>query len=142
MKIDIDQSKCTFCGVCVRACPEHAISIEYELKVYPEQCMGCGICVSVCESWNIKPTPLQLRSGRVVLINPIACSDLRSKYFCKECIESCPRDIFSLEGKIILSEEDCIECQICAEACQLGAISIKYSLGDRIKQYLKKISPA
>ena len=40
------------CNPCVKACPQHAISMEPDInatpKVDPDRCIGCRICVAKC----------------------------------------------------------------------------------------------
>lgn len=47
----IIEEKCTGCGVCLRRCPQEAISGEKrELHVIdPELCIKCGVCLDVCK---------------------------------------------------------------------------------------------
>lgn len=45
------QSKCTFCGKCVKWCPEDAINADRDNKsisIDRAKCVGCGECISVC----------------------------------------------------------------------------------------------
>ncbi len=46
----IDESKCTGCGSCVKACPFGVLEIiNGKAKiVHPERCRGCGLCVQAC----------------------------------------------------------------------------------------------
>jgi len=46
----IDHQKCTLCGLCVEACPEHVFTIEREMLMiqYPQKCVYCTDCESVC----------------------------------------------------------------------------------------------
>ncbi|MEJ2102558.1 MAG: P-loop NTPase [Desulfobacterales bacterium] len=43
---DIDNSKCTECGLCLELCQFGAISDDF--KVNPVDCEGCGVCVYFC----------------------------------------------------------------------------------------------
>ena len=49
---EIDQNKCTGCGVCVAVCPYNAINFDDKGKalVNEAMCKGCGTCVSSCRS--------------------------------------------------------------------------------------------
>lgn len=46
-----DQSRCTMCGECVKACPVHACDLDEggDFSVEPAYCLGCNGCVAVCE---------------------------------------------------------------------------------------------
>ncbi len=48
MAVEIDESKCTGCGICVQVCPVEAITVERVAKINPETCKGCGSCVAEC----------------------------------------------------------------------------------------------
>ena len=39
---------CTSCGICVKKCPKHAITIRGGLHVDPDRCNSCGSCESSC----------------------------------------------------------------------------------------------
>ncbi len=42
------QHKCNRCGVCLKWCPEDAITLKDYAVINPERCIGCGTCISVC----------------------------------------------------------------------------------------------
>ena len=42
-----DQSKCIKCNICVKACPESAITIK-PVNINHLDCIACGMCISVC----------------------------------------------------------------------------------------------
>lgn len=45
----VDESKCTYCGVCSDLCQFKAISVVNELILtFPEMCHGCGGCIAIC----------------------------------------------------------------------------------------------
>jgi len=49
MAIQIDQEKCSGCGLCVDICPLEAISLENDkAKVDKGTCTECGQCVDEC----------------------------------------------------------------------------------------------
>lgn len=45
----IDETRCTHCGACIRACEFHALArLGGHILVYSEMCHGCGRCGLVC----------------------------------------------------------------------------------------------
>ena len=49
MAVQINQEKCTGCGLCVEVCPVEAISMENDkAKIDVEKCVDCGRCVEEC----------------------------------------------------------------------------------------------
>lgn len=48
LKIKIDKSKCTICGICVNSCPVGAIEMTYEVQVDATRCTGCRMCLVSC----------------------------------------------------------------------------------------------
>jgi Pyruvate/2-oxoacid:ferredoxin oxidoreductase delta subunit len=64
-----DESKCTGCKKCLKACPVDAIDIldrprtmngkkyRWIAKVDPEVCLGCGVCAMKCEFDSMKMIP-------------------------------------------------------------------------------------
>lgn len=63
----LEKEKCTACGVCANACPNHVISVEsrrvdkkrhltkYTMKL--GQCLFCGLCVESCPSEALRFRP-------------------------------------------------------------------------------------
>lgn len=47
--IEIDEEKCTGCGLCVKVCAFDAIEMsDGKAKLIPKECTLCGICISAC----------------------------------------------------------------------------------------------
>jgi MinD superfamily P-loop ATPase len=45
----IDQSKCTSCGECSSKCQFNAlVTLPNNILVFPELCHGCGLCIKIC----------------------------------------------------------------------------------------------
>ena len=45
----VDDSKCTFCGLCADVCAFNAIAVlPKKVMVFPELCHGCGACSYLC----------------------------------------------------------------------------------------------
>lgn len=52
---EVNEDKCTGCGVCAEKCPADAIVIENgKAKIRPELCRNCGLCISVCPNEAIE----------------------------------------------------------------------------------------
>jgi len=52
----IDENKCTGCGMCIKQCPQDAISGEKKKShtIDPEKCIKCGACYDACKFDAIK----------------------------------------------------------------------------------------
>ena len=94
----VDESKCTACGACVKACPKTLIELrakgprgmrEYVAcrnmdkgpaakKACANACIGCGICVKTCTH------------DAITLENNIAYIDFSKCKLCRECEAMCP----------------------------------------------------
>lgn len=47
--IEIDNDKCTQCGLCVEICPcEAVIEVEGCYNIDPELCVACEVCIEEC----------------------------------------------------------------------------------------------
>lgn len=58
-KPEIDISSCSFCGECVRRCPNGAVSLDAEGKeigINLDMCIFCYLCEEVCPTGAVKMT--------------------------------------------------------------------------------------
>ena len=53
---------CTLCGVCVKKCPNGAISMTEKIIVDVLVCVGCGVCANTCPKKCIK-----IRDGKSII---------------------------------------------------------------------------
>ena len=68
---EIDRERCTLCGDCVEACPQHALSVQPERGIVldEEACAYCGDCEDVCPlgaislPYDIRLAPTRDRVG-------------------------------------------------------------------------------
>lgn len=95
---EVDSSKCTSCGACVKACPKMIIEIRKKgpkerrifvscvnkdkgaiaRKACSSACIGCGKCVKTC--------PFEA----ITLENNIAYIDFNKCRLCRKCVSECP----------------------------------------------------
>jgi Na+-translocating ferredoxin:NAD+ oxidoreductase RNF subunit RnfB len=95
---EVDDSKCTSCGACVKACPRHIIELRKknprDRKIYVScvnedkgaaakkycevTCIGCNKCVKVCPH------------DAITLQNNLAFIDSEKCKLCRKCVSECP----------------------------------------------------
>lgn len=68
----VDDTRCTYCGLCSEACVYNAIAVMGRaVVVFPELCHGCGACVHACPECAISEQEREVgvveagRAGRV-----------------------------------------------------------------------------
>jgi MinD superfamily P-loop ATPase len=55
---NINESKCTYCGLCARVCAYHAIAVfKPQALVFAQLCHGCGACGYLCPEKAIDEEP-------------------------------------------------------------------------------------
>lgn len=97
---EVDESKCTACGACAKACPRGIIEIRHAgpkgrrmvvlcnnkdkgaiaNKACKSACIGCGKCVKTCEKFEA-----------ITLENNLAWIDPEKCKMCRKCEEACPK---------------------------------------------------
>lgn len=97
----IDREKCTGCGACARACPDHLITLvpessrvyvacsshdkgAYTRKICTAGCIGCMKCQKTCEHDAIHV------DGNLSSIDPAKCVN------CGKCVEVCPVHVIKM----------------------------------------------
>ncbi|MBO4212630.1 MAG: RnfABCDGE type electron transport complex subunit B [Clostridia bacterium] len=94
----VDETKCTACGTCITACPNHLIEIipadaKYVVRcssrsrgkdvrdACADGCIGCGMCMRICEH------------GAITVTGNLARIDQEKCVGCGKCAEKCPSKI-------------------------------------------------
>jgi len=55
---EINEAKCSHCGICARVCAYHAIVVlDKQVLTFPQLCHGCGACTYLCPEKAIKEVP-------------------------------------------------------------------------------------
>lgn len=88
-------------------------------------CVGCRICEVSCSAFHFGAVSPALSRIRVVKLEETGIDMAVACISCAEkpCIE-CPADALAVgaQGQITLVAELCTACEICVEACPVGAI--------------------
>lgn len=105
-------------------------------------CTGCESCALACSF--IKTKEFNPAASRIRILKfeesgvdaPVSCQQ------CEEprCVEACPRDALVVKtdtGILVVDENACDGCGICAVACPYGAISTQPGQDKRHKKILK-----
>jgi len=95
-----DRDTCTECGLCVPACPSHALSVEGGWHIDRRKCEGCGKCVVACTTGAMRFEVMSLARG--LAISAMACvrgKDVVYVNSLHNIAESCDCD--SSPGRII-----------------------------------------
>jgi 4Fe-4S ferredoxin len=144
--VEIDESRCIFCGICSVLCPLNAITtwvngvknaMFVASEAFPElvklievdckRCQpDCAVkCVDSCPRDALK-VDVDKRNGKVQAILDVHV-DLSQCMFCKACEHICPYNAITVvkpfEGLINLEHNKCpIDCRICVDICPTDAL--------------------
>lgn len=112
---------------------------KYKLQADVKKCIGCHSCEVACkQEFNLPVGPMPMR---VIKIGPRKTnSGLRTDYvpvFCRHCedapcIRACPEKVLYKrpDGIVLVNKDKCTGCQICIDACPIGALQINREAGN------------
>ena len=102
----------------------------------PKHCVGCRHCELACSKAHQKsalplnsesPKPrIKIQPGVDFLTYPVRCRHCNPA----PCIESCPTEALYRDPEhetVLVRDDQCISCGICAQECPFGAISFVFS---------------
>jgi ferredoxin len=61
-KIELTETDCIRCGLCLPVCPTEALTLPNGLEVSQNLCYGCGRCVPTCPTDALQLLPFQVES--------------------------------------------------------------------------------
>jgi Fe-S-cluster-containing dehydrogenase component len=67
--------------------------------------------------------------------NIVICEQCQSEGKIPDCIQACPTDAIRLDerGVVVIYQDECLQCALCAEACTYNAIFFNEALGQYYK---------
>ena len=118
-QIVMEMADCILCGICMRKCPSHAITMDKTAKAWTIErmrCIQCNCCVELCPKKCLKNDNQYTTPDTVKLI------DTFEK----------PLDVEGAEDKIINLNDDaklkcsdtCIYCGLCVKKCPEEALTV------------------
>ncbi len=117
--VDVDESKCHYCGICVSICPYGAMQVTID---------GNNIA-SVVEKESFPQ-----------LIREIKIDAEKCPTNCTDCEEECPLDLMKVttepktkKVKIDIKEAQCPCCRVCEIKCPDGAIRVRKIFTGKLK---------
>jgi len=108
-----------------------------------DKCTGCGSCALACSF--AKTNTFHPGHGRIRVLK-LDESGVDAPVFCQQCeeprcVEACPKGALVRRpenGILVIDEQTCDGCAICAVACPYGAIAVRPEVDHVSKQSGKK----
>jgi len=81
-KIDLDESACIACALCVPVCPTDAFALGEALEITQSLCYGCGRCVPVCptEALSLHPFHVTVHLQAALTHPAVGAIEIHSRY--------------------------------------------------------------
>ena len=125
--LECDKETCVFCGLCAKACPVDALTVDRKEKVWEvdkDTCVKCGACIDKCPKKSLSfggaaEAPAEEAAAAPEEDGPLAC-DKEACVFCGLCAKNCPADALTVDRKEKVWEVDedaCVKCGVCIDKC-------------------------
>ncbi|MBL8642869.1 MAG: ferredoxin-type protein NapF [Rhodospirillaceae bacterium] len=123
--------KCTRCGDCVSACPQHVlINLDGGYPAFDPQrgeCTFCGECVTACSAKALLQTQDQKPWHTTAVISSACLA--QNGVTCLSCRDACGETAIQFQiakGGVIpaLNADRCNGCGACVSVCPVNAISL------------------
>ena len=114
----------------------------FGIRLFEEMCVGCRSCTVACQAVRglaAEATPLVIniseetnKEGELKLrFAAEACRHCADA----PCVEACPVEAICFEddGKVVISEEDCIYCGDCVEECPYNVMFLDHERETAVK---------
>lgn len=132
---------CLGYGDCAAVCPGGGIDMSQGFAVVnADKCTSCGLCVKTCPKHLITVSPLVTGSGKnippVGLLPLVNCNSAdfgkavkdvcaHGCIGCGMCAKKCPSDAIKMEGKLArIIPDKCTACGTCVSVCPTKAIRL------------------
>ncbi|WP_172136228.1 4Fe-4S dicluster domain-containing protein [Adlercreutzia sp. ZJ473] len=93
------------------------------IAIEPDVCIGCGTCLAACSSGH-REAGLQAQP-RLALASTLDVTAAVTCHHCEgaPCMAVCPVGaITRADGAVLVNEQTCVGCKLCACVCPFGAI--------------------
>ena len=120
---------CLGFGECVSVCKFDAISLVDGIAVVdPEKCVACGLCVKACPRHLISLVP-KTKDHHIACSSKDKGLDVKKQcpagcLACTMCEKQCPVDAIRMENNLpVIDYSKCVNCGACAVKCPVKCIS-------------------
>jgi len=120
-ELTCDQDNCVYCGLCMRNCPQGAITVDRATKTWQidhEKCVKCGICIGKC--------PKKVLSFAEP--KPEGVTNSEGCVYCTLCEKKCPVGAIKVDRANKtweIDHEKCIKCGLCIKNCPKKTLSMQ-----------------
>lgn len=146
--------KCLPCLLCIKTCPEEAISAEFtfpeketiapfkpaqkgEIEVDMDKCSLCGLCAEFCPAFLL--VEKESKANDLLPFSDLLVDREKCDY-CGICVPFCPEDAIKVKGdfdekeiknivpeitgNIKVDDDKCTRCGWCEEVCPYDAVEV------------------